>query len=195
MLNVVHITLPVSSSQTRENTLHSIFKALPEDIQRGKLDSFQGSIPLYFISFYLDNQTSEIGTTSNPSGLLQTVPNEDVVPNTTCAARSETSPQSVESEVDVNAYAEAKMHKMEVERSQTQEQPLADDPNTAMSNAEVSTGDQALQCIVPVRSSTPIPIDAAGASQASLNALESGLRIIDNPGSQLPELLPATQPE
>ena len=72
-------------------------------------------------------------------------------------------------------------------------QPLADDPNTATSHAEVSTGDQVLQSIVPVRSSTLIPVDPAGTSQASLNALESRLRVVDNPESQLPELLPATR--
>ena len=85
------------------------------------------------------------------------------------------------------------MHEMEAERSKTLVQTLADDPNTAMSHGELSTGDQVLQSKVPVRSSTPIPVDAAGTSQASLNALESELRVVDNPGSQLPELLPATR--
>ena len=58
-----------------------------------------------------------------------------------------------------------------------------------------STGDQAPLSLVPVRSSTPILIDAAGASQTSLNALESGLRVVNNPETQLPELLPAVQVE
>ena len=156
------------------------------------MDSFQGSIPLCFISFYLDNQTSEIGNTSNPPRIQQTVSHEKDVPNMANAARSGTSPQSVESEVDVNAYAEAKMHEMEADRFKTLVQPPADDPSSAMSHAEVSTGDQGLQSIVPIQSSTPIPVDAAGTSQASFKALESGLRVADNPGSQLPELLPAT---
>ena len=90
------------------------------------MDYFQGSIPLKFISFYLDNQTSEAGTTSNPSGLLQTVPEEGVVPNTTSVIRSETSPPSVESE-DVNIYAEAKVREMKAERPQSQEQPTSVD--------------------------------------------------------------------
>ena len=157
------------------------------------MDFFQGSIPLSFISFFLDNQTSEIENTSDPSRIQQTVSNENAVPSTMNTARSGTSPQSVESEVDVNAYAEAKMHEMEAERSKTLVQSLADDPITAMSHAEVSTGDQVLQSIVPVRSSSPITVDAAGTSQASLNALESVLRVVDNPGSQLPELLPASR--
>ena len=147
-----------------------------------------------FISFYLDNQTPEIGTASNPSGILQRVPNEGVIPNTTRVIRSETSPPSVESE-DVNTYAEAKVREMEAERPQSREQPASGDPNTATPSTEVPTGDQALLSKVPVRSSTPILIDAAGTSQASLNALESGLKVVNNPESQLPELLPAVQAE
>ena len=49
------------------------------------------------------------------------------------------------------------------------------------------------QSPLPVRSSTPIPIDAAGTSQASLTALESWLSVANTPGSQLPELLSTTQ--
>ena len=159
------------------------------------MDSFQGSIPLNFISFYLDNQTSEIEITSNPAGLPQTIPSESVTQNAADIARTVTSPQSVESEVDVNAYAEAKMHEMEIEQAQTQQQPLTGSSNTATSVAATSAGAQTLDCIVPVRSSTPIPVDAAGTSQASLNTLESGLKVMDRPLSQLPELIPATQME
>ena len=158
------------------------------------MESFQGSIPLNFISFYLDNQTSETGTTSNPSRLLQTVLEEGVVPSATSVIRPVTSPPSVESE-DVNIYAEAKVREMEAERPQLREQPNSMDSTMATPSTETLTGDQAPLSLVPVRSSTPIPIDAAGASQASLNALESGLRVVTNPESQLPELLPAVQAE
>ena len=158
------------------------------------MDLFRGTIPLNFISFYLDNQTSETGTLSNPSGLLQTVLEEGVVPSTTSVIRPETSPPSVESE-DVNIYAEAKVREMEAERPQSREQPTSVDSTMATPSTETLTGDQAPLSLVPVRSSTPIPVDAAGASQASLNALESGLRVVTNPESQLPELLPAVQAE
>ena len=158
------------------------------------MDSFRGSIPLNFISFYLDNQTSETGTTSNPSGLLQTVPEEGVVPSTTSVVRYDTSPPSVESE-DVNIYAEAKVREMEAERPQSREQPTSVDPTMATPSTETPTGDQAPLSLVPVRSSTPILIDTAGVSHTSLNALESGLRVVTKPESQLTELLPAVQVE
>ena len=95
----------------------------------------------------------------------------------------------------MNTYAEAKVREMETERPQSREQPASVDPNTATPSTEVPTGDQALLSLVPLRSSTPILIDAAGTSQASLNALESGLKVVNNPESQLPELLPAVQVE
>ena len=46
--------------------------------------------------------------------------------------------------------------------------------------------------MLPVRASTPIPLERAGTSQASLSALEKGLRVVDALGSQLPELLTTT---
>ena len=156
------------------------------------MDSFQGSIPLSFISFYLDNQTSETGNTSNLPRVQQTTSHGDGAPTEMNAAQPGTSPQSIESEVDVNAYAEAKMHEMEAERSKTLTQPPVENPISAILHTEVSTGDLAPQALIPIRSSTPVPEDVVGTSQVSLNALESGLRVVDNPGSQLPELLPAT---
>ena len=62
-----------------------------------------------------------------------------------------------------------------------------------MLHTEVHTGDQVTHSLLPIRTSTPIPIDAAGTSRASLTALESGLRVVNTPGSQLPELLTTTQ--
>ena len=157
------------------------------------MDTFQGSIPLIFISFRLDNQTSEIENVSNPSGLPQTISNEGTVPSVADIARSAISPQSVESEVDVNAYAEAKVQEMEVEQSQMQQRSPTSDPNLMMTNPEASTINYVPQSLVPVRSSTPIPVETAGISQASLHTLEAGLTVVNNPRSQLPELLPATE--
>ena len=159
------------------------------------MDTFQGSIPLNFISFRLYNQASEIENASNPSGLPQTISNEGTVPSVAYIARSVISPQSVESEVDVNAYAEAKVQEMEVEQSQVQQRSPTSDPNLMTANPEASTNDYVPQSLVPVRSSTPIPVETAGISQASLHTLEAGLTVVNNPGSQLPELLPATEAE
>ena len=159
------------------------------------MDTFQGSIPLNFISFRLDNQASEIENASNPSGLPQTISNEGTVPSVAYIARSVISPQSVECEVDVNAYAEAKVQEMEVEQIQVQQRSPTSDPNLMTANPEASTNDYVPQSLVPVRSSTPIPMETAGISQASLHTLEAGLTVVNNPGSQLPELLPATEAE
>ena len=159
------------------------------------MDTFQGSIPLNFISFRLDNQASEIENASNPSGLPQTISNEGTVPSVASIARSVNSPQSVESEVDVNAYAETKVQEKEVEQSQVQQRSPTSDPNLMTANPEASTNDYVPQSLVPVRSSTPIPVETAGISQASLHTLEAGLTVVNNPGSQLPELLPATEAE
>ena len=157
------------------------------------MDTFQGSIPLNFISFRLDNQTSEIENVPNPSGLPQTISNEGTVPSVADIAKSAISPQSVESEVDVNAYAEAKVQEMEVEQSQMQQRSPSSGLNLMTTNPEASTSTYVPQSLVPVRSSTPIPVETAGISQASLHTLEAGLTVVNNPGSQLPELLPATE--
>ena len=72
------------------------------------MDSFQGSIPPTFISFYLDNQTPEIGISSNPSELPLPASNEDTTITSRNVTNPRISPQNTDSDEDVNAYAEAK---------------------------------------------------------------------------------------
>ena len=157
------------------------------------MDSFQGSIPPTFIFFYLDNQTPETGVSTNRSVLPQSATNKDAAPSSGGATNPQTSPRSADSEVDVNAYAEAMVRDMESGRLQIQEQWNVNVTNTELLHTEVRTDDQVSQSLLPIRLSTPIPSDAAGTSQASLTALESGLRVANTPGSQLPELFSTTQ--
>ena len=86
------------------------------------MDSFQGTIPLTFISFHSDNQTPEIGTSSNLSELQQSATNKDAAPSSGGATSPQTSPRSADSVEDVNTYAEAKARDMESGRPQIQEQ-------------------------------------------------------------------------
>ena len=157
------------------------------------MHSFQGSIPLTFISFYLDNQTPETGASTNLSVLPQSATNKDAAPSSGGATNPQTSPRSADSEVDVNAYAEAMVRDMESGRLQPQEQWNVKVTNTELLHTEVRTDDQVSQSLLPILLSTPIPSDAAGTFQASLTALESGLRVANTPGSQLPELFSTTQ--
>ena len=81
---------------------------------------------------------------------------------------------------------------MEPGMLQVQEQSDINVANTELPHTEILSGQQVAHYPLPVRASTPIPIDAAGTSQASLTALESGLRVANTLGSQLPELLTTT---
>ena len=156
------------------------------------MDSFQGSIPPTFISFYLDNQTPEIEISPNPSELPLPASTEDA----TNASRNVTNPQissqNTDSDEEVNACAEAKALSMETGILQVQEQSGVNARDTELSHAEIRSSQLETQPMFPIRASTPIPLETVGTSQASLTALESGLRVADPLGSQLPELLTTT---
>ena len=156
------------------------------------MDSFQGSIPPTFISFCLDNQTPEIGIPPNPSELPLPDSNEDVTTASRNVANPQISSQSTDSDEDVNAFAEAKALSMETGILQIQEQSGVSARDAELSHAEIQPSRPGPQSLLPIRASTPIPLETAGTSQASLTALESGLRVSDPLGSQLPELLTTT---
>ena len=156
------------------------------------MDSFQGSIPPTFISFYLDNQTPEIGISPNPSELPLPASTEDATNASGNVANPQISSQNTDSDEDVNAYAEAKASSMETGILQVQEQSGVNAKDTELSHAEIRSSQLETQTMFPIRASTPIPFETAGTSQASLTALESGLRVADPIGSQLPELLTTT---
>ena len=156
------------------------------------MDSFRGSMPPTFISSYLDNQTPEIGISSNPSELPLPGSNEDTTITSRNITNPRISPQNTDSDEDVNAYAEAKALSMETGVLQVQEQSDVNARNAELSHAAIHYSQQVTHPMLPVRASTLIPLGTAGTSQASLTALESRLRVADALGSQLPGLLITT---
>ena len=81
------------------------------------MDSFQESILPNFISFCLENQTPEAGTMSNPSATVSPVPGDITGQDLHPPVDLSNSFRSVDSEPDVNAYAEAKFQSKELEQS------------------------------------------------------------------------------
>ena len=176
------------------------------------MDSYQGSTPLNFIPFRLENllkenalapstsqayvhATSE-GSSSDPRGPLS----ENI------CGRPVHSPANIErdspsnsqgSSIDDTIYAESMVQRMEQQQELVPQQ--AGTLNTSSNNdgslyAEV----KANASIDPEiwRSSTPILSgEEEEAREADLSALESALRVIITSESQLPELLDGTEPE
>ena len=165
------------------------------------MDSFRGSIPPNFISFRLENQTTEVvdvpaeptATTSAASPPIETDPQfqSPGVFQELSRSRAEdvTSTHSADSDPDVTSYAESMVQQMQQaqlitaqeddqpESAQLQGQEPVNDPPGIMSTTTENR-----------RSSTPIQSDEEEIQEADLSALESALRVIEASESQLPEL-------
>ena len=165
------------------------------------MDSFRGSIPPNFISFRLENQTTEVvdvpaeptATTSAASPPIETDPQiqSPGVSQELSRSREEdvTSTHSADSDPDVTSYAESMVQQMQQaqlitaqeddqpESAQLQGQEPVNDPPGIMSTTTENR-----------RSSTPIQSDEEEIQEADLSALESALRVIEASESQLPEL-------
>ena len=165
------------------------------------MDSFRGSIPPNFISFRLENQTTEVvdvpaeptATTSAASPPIETDPqiqNPDVSQELSRSrAEDVTSTHSADSDPDVTSYAESMVQQMQQaqlitaqendqpESAQLQGQEPVNDPPGIMSTTTENR-----------RSSTPIQSNEEEIQEADLSALESALRVIEASESQLPEL-------
>ena len=165
------------------------------------MDSFRGSIPPNFISFRLENQTTEVvdvpaeptATTSAASPPTETDPQiqNPGVSQELSRSRAEdvTSTHSADSDPDVTSYAESMVQQMQqaqlitaqeddqLESAQLQGQEPVNDPPGIMSTTTENR-----------RSSTPIQSDEEEIQEADLSALESALRVIEASESQLPEL-------
>ena len=166
------------------------------------MDSFRGSIPPNFISFPLENQTTEVvdvpaepttTTTSAASPPTETDPQiqNPGVSQELSRSRAEdvTSTHSADSDPDVTSYAESMVQQMQqaqlitaqeddqLESAQLQGQEPVNDPPGIMSTTTENR-----------RSSTPIQSDEEEIQEADLSALESALRVIEASESQLPEL-------
>ena len=165
------------------------------------MDSFRGSIPPNFISFRLENQTTEVvdvpaeptATTSAASPPIETDPQIQRPGESQELSRSRaedvTSTHSADSDPDVTSYAESMVQQMQQaqlitaqedgqpESTQPQgQEPVNDPPGIMSTTTEIR------------RSSTPIQSDEEEIQEADLSALESALRVIEASESQLPEL-------
>ena len=168
---------------------------------------FQGSSPPNFICFCLDNQNvNETQTTSKPALEIPVessqpqVPPSSTQPGTSTDHYSgqpnlvtlEASPGSIDSQTDVNVYAEAMVRRLE--SLQTSEPRVA--------SVQASAGLDGAQESRNQRESTPLsssnlastsfqPSSEGVSLDSSLTQLESTLRVATTSRTQLPELLSA----
>ena len=171
------------------------------------MDSFRGSIPPNFISFRLENQTTEVASTpADPPNNVPTVnpPTEQgrqvqnpAPSQETLRSRADdvTSTHSADSDPDVTAYAENMVRQLEgaqvpdrPEGGAGQIEPLQDVvPGTQVDPpASATTGTR--------RASTPLSANEGETPNADLSALESALRVVETSDSQLVELVDVDLP-
>ena len=165
------------------------------------MDSFRGSIPPNFISFRLENQTTEVvdapaeptATTSAISPPIETDPqiqspgvSQELSRN---RAEDVTSTHSADSDPDVTSYAESMVQQMQQAQLITAQED--DQPESAQLHGQEPVNDPPGIMSTTTenrRSSTPIQSDEEESQEADLSALEYALRVIEASESQLPEL-------
>ena len=171
------------------------------------MDSFRGSIPPNFISFRLENQTTEVAST--PADLPNNVPTVNppteqgrqvqnpVSSQETLRSRADdiTSTHSADSDPGVTAYAEKMVRQLEGAQVPDRPQGGAGQieptqnivPGTQLDPpASPTTGTR--------RASTPLSANEGETPNADLSALESALRVVETSDSQLAELLDVDLP-
>ena len=167
-----------------------VFKTLPEDFKSGKMDSFQRSTPPNFISFRLENILEEDEQTPDPTN-VETSHSSASQPHTVAEDGPQASPlSSVDSETDVNAFAEAMVQIMEKIQSPIREESNPADLNSGKNpEGQEQGGDLSLPepCN---RTSTPVPVAQVGRGDVSSSFLEASLQIAPASRTQLTELLP-----
>ena len=154
-----------------------------------QMNFYQGSIPPNFISFCLENQTSD--ETQVPANLSLDNPVETVVsaPHTSVLTQSQETKGSTDSEVDVTTFADEMVDMME--KAQTTIARSPDDTATVTSTGADDRTQERTETLVQelVRTSTPMLPDEEVLTQCNLSALESALRVATSSNSQLPELV------
>ena len=165
------------------------------------MDSFRGSIPPNFISFYLENQTTEVAdvpvrpatTTSAanpPTEAGPQIQNPSVSQELSRSRTDDiTSTHSADSDPDVTSYAESMLQRMQqTQRIVTHEEKH---PASALLQSQEQANDPPELVLTTAenrRSSTLIQSDEEEVQEADLSALESALKVIEASESQLPEL-------
>ena len=175
------------------------------------MDFFQGSLPPNFISFCLDNQNLDeqqvqtSNTADNSAGAIQRpvpismsgyVPGINPSPPPFPPIRTflsqmqqltADSPLSNESNVDVTAYADEMVQRMEISQGLIGTDPAnleKEEPSLAQSPVVQDVGRDPVQ----VRASTPTPLEQSGTEVVSTSQLVSSLSIVPQSQSGFPEL-------
>ena len=171
------------------------------------MDFFQGSLPPNFISFCLEQQNVDepqvqsITTTGNSTALPQrplpiSMPSSTPSPPPFPPIRTflgqaqqltADSPFSNESNVDVTAYADEMVQRMEVSQALTDTSPASpreEEPSPAQGPVVPYVGLDPIQ----VRASTPTPSEQPGTEVTSVSQLESSLSVAPQSQSGFPEL-------
>ena len=179
------------------------------------MDFFQGSLPPNFISFCLENQNvdepqDQTNTTiGNPTGSSQSsvpVPVSNFTPASAISPppfpptrdsfnlaqqMAANSPFSTDSNVDVTAYANEVVQRMEEAQGLTE----TESPNPVRDETVTAQGQGAQEMNQPpelVRASTRISLDQSAARIVSLSQLESTLTVAPRSQADLLELQLAT---
>ena len=176
------------------------------------MDFFQGSSPPNFISFCLGNQNvdesqdqtnTRIGNATGSSQSSVPAPASNITPTSAPPFRptrislnlvqqtSANSPLSTDSNVDVTAYANEVVQRMEEAQLLT----AVEAPNPVRNEAVTAQGQdvrETYQLPELVRASTPIPLDQSAAGVVSLTQLESTLTVAPRSQADFPELQLAT---
>ena len=171
------------------------------------MDFFQGSLPPNFISFCLEQQNVDepqiqsITTTGNSTALPQrplpiSMPSSTPSPPPFPPIRTflgqaqqltADSPFSNESNVDVTAYADEMVQRMEVSQGLTDTNPASpteEEPSPAQDPVVPDVDHVPIQ----VRTSTPTPLEQPGTEVTSISQLESSLSVAPQSQSGFPEL-------
>ena len=171
------------------------------------MDFFQGSLPPNFISFCLEQQNVDepqiqsITTTGNSTALPQrplpiSMPSSTPSPPPFPPIRTflgqaqqlaADSPFSNESNVDVTAYADEMVQRMEVSQGLTGTNPAGPrekEPSSAQGPVVPDVG----HVLIQVRTSTPTPSEQPGTEVTSISQLESSLSVAPQSQSGFPEL-------
>ena len=171
------------------------------------MDFFQGSLPPNFISFCLEQQNVDepqiqsITTTGNSTALPQrplpiSMPSSTPSPPPFPPIRTflgqaqqltADSPFSNESNVDVTAYADKMVQRMEVSQGLTDTNPASpteEEPSPAQDPVVPDVDHVPIQ----VRTSTPTPLEQPGTEVTSISQLESSLSLAPQSQSGFPEL-------
>ena len=171
------------------------------------MDSFRGSIPPNFISFRLENQTTEVASTpADPPINVPTVnpPTEqgrqvqDSTPfQETPRSRADdvTSTRSADSDPDVNAYAENMVRQLEGAQVPDQPQGGAGQIEPAQDIVPSTQGDPPASSTAGTRrASTPLSVNEGETPNVDLSAQESALRVVESSDSQLAEFVDVDLP-